>query len=444
MQPRKRYVLVGVGGRGEWYVQTLVKNMATCAQLVGLCDINPGRLAACNRRIVNEWGGFAVPVYRDTQFDRMIRDQQPEVVIVTTKDCVHDHYIVRALDLGCDAITEKPMTIDARKCQRILDAVKRTGRRVRVTFNYRYSPPRTQVKDLLMKGVVGNILSVEFQWLLNTRHGADYFRRWHREKKNSGGLLVHKATHHFDLVNWWLSAWPTEAFAMGARRYYGATSGMAGRLGLKRHGQRCTGCACQKRCPFYLDLDRTGPLKNLYRDCERYDGYFRDRCVFGAPMDIEDTMNLVVRYNTGAIMSYALNAFMPWEGYHVAFNGTRGRLEHDCVESVYISGDGRVQGATIPRGTKIRLYPHFKPAQDIPVQTSKGGHGGGDSLIMEDLFKPHPPRDPYRRAADHVQGAWSILTGIAANRSMRTGQPVKTTALVRGLPEPDYPPLKVW
>lgn len=31
-------------------------------------------------------------------------------------------------------------------------------------------------------------------------------RRWHREKQNSGGLLVHKATHHFDLVNWWIDA----------------------------------------------------------------------------------------------------------------------------------------------------------------------------------------------------------------------------------------------
>ena len=52
-----------------------------------------------------------------------------------------------------------------------------------------------------MSGVIGNVVSVDFHWLLDTRHGADYFRRWHRNKRNSGGLLVHKATHHFDLVN---------------------------------------------------------------------------------------------------------------------------------------------------------------------------------------------------------------------------------------------------
>ena len=63
----------------------------------------------------------------------------------------------------------------------------------------RTSPPRTQVKDILMSGVIGDVLSVDFHWMLNTHHGADYFRRWHRNKKNSGGLMVHKASHHFDV-----------------------------------------------------------------------------------------------------------------------------------------------------------------------------------------------------------------------------------------------------
>ena len=61
---------------------------------------------------------------------------------------------------------------------------KRNNRHVRVTFNYRYSPPRTQVKDILMSGEIGDVLSVDFHWLLNTHHGADYFRRWHSQKKN--------------------------------------------------------------------------------------------------------------------------------------------------------------------------------------------------------------------------------------------------------------------
>ena len=155
-------------------------------------------------------------------------------------------------------------------------------------------------------------------------------------------------------------------------------------------------------------------------------------------------MNLVVRYNTGAFMSYSLNAFTPWEGYQVAFNGTRGRLEHDCVESVYISGDGRVQGETIPNGTKIRLYPHFKPARNIAVDVAKGGHGGGDNPLLVDIFSSHPPRDPYMRAADVAGGALSILTGVAANKSMRTGRPVCIDSLVKRIPPVKMTSMKQW
>src|SRR5882757_4265875 len=121
---------------------------------------------------------------------------KPDFVIVTTVDATHNDYIIRAMTAGCDVITEKPLTTTAEKCQQILDAGKRTGRRCRVTFNYRYSPPRSQVKDILMSGEIGDVLSVDFHWLLNTHHGADYFRRWHSQKANSGGLMVHKATLH--------------------------------------------------------------------------------------------------------------------------------------------------------------------------------------------------------------------------------------------------------
>ncbi|NLF21645.1 MAG: Gfo/Idh/MocA family oxidoreductase [Lentisphaerae bacterium] len=440
-QTKKRYVQVGIGGRSVMYTEAILKHFPKEAELVGLCDVNAGRMELRNRLVAEKYQAPPVPTYPAEAFDRMIREQKPDVVIVTTRDSFHDDYIVRAMELGCDVITEKPMTIDARKCQRIVDTARKTKRRVRVTFNYRYSPPRTQVKDLLMRGTIGKILSVDFKWLLNTSHGADYFRRWHREKANSGGLMVHKATHHFDLVNWWLSAAPVEVFAMGARRFYGADNGMAEQLGLKGRAERCLDCPCKRKCKFYLDL-RQGDLKRLYLDCEQHDGYIRDRCVFGRTMDIEDTMNLVVRYDTGAFMSYSLNAFMPWEGYQIAFNGTKGRLEHDCVESVYISGDGRVQGETIPNGTHIRVYPHFKPARSVKVAVAKGGHGGGDYPLLVDIFAARPPRDPYLRAADVGAGALSILTGVAANKSMRTGRPVMIDSLVKNLPPVRKTPMK--
>ncbi|MBJ8193096.1 Gfo/Idh/MocA family oxidoreductase, partial [Bacillus cereus] len=92
-------------------------------------------------------------------------------------------------------------------------AIDRTGRKLRVTFNYRYAPHNTKIRELIMDGTLGEVLSVNFEWLLNTQHGADYFRRWHRDKRNSGGLLVHKSTHHFDLMNFWLGSKPETVYA---------------------------------------------------------------------------------------------------------------------------------------------------------------------------------------------------------------------------------------
>jgi len=433
---KKRYAQVGIGGRSEMFTRAITETYKDTCELVGLCDTNRGRMDLRNEGLP----GGPVPTYAADDFDRMVAETKPDVVAVTTVDQFHDVYIVRAMDLGCDAITEKPMTTTAEKCQRIVDAVGRTGRSLRVTFNYRYSPVRSQVKELLMEGAIGRILSVDFAWLLDIRHGADYYRRWHRNKINSGGLMVHKATHHFDLVNWWLSSTPVEVYAQGKREFY--TPEQAEAYGLAGRGERCHGCPVGEKCPFFWDMVSREGTRRMYFDQEKYDGYVRDQCVFSERIDIEDTMNLSVRYASGAMMAYSLNSFSPWEGYRINFNGTRGRLEHQVGESSYVSGDGTVPGETIVEKTHIHVFPHFAPAYDVPVRKARGGHGGGDSPLLEDIFNPDAPPDPLKRTAGLADGAWSILVGVAANQSMATGQPVRVDQLVTGLPMPDHPEMK--
>jgi predicted dehydrogenase len=431
-----RYAEVGLGSRSQMYQRAIYNTYKDRAEMVGLCDINEGRLKLAQEQAQRQTGK-EVPGFHSDKFDEMIKQTKPDVVIVTTVDGYHHKYIIRAMELGCDAITEKPMTIDAKKAQQIIDTQKKTGKKCTVTFNYRYSPPRTQVKDILMSGEIGDILSVDFHWLLNTQHGADYFRRWHSQKKYSGGLMVHKATHHFDLVNWWLSAIPVSVFSNGKREFY--TPQMAKRLGLNSHHERCYTCPEKDKCGFFLDLERGRGLKSLYLDNEKYDGYYRDRCVFRPDIDIEDNMNVIVQYDNGVQMSYSLNAFNSWEGYMINFNGTKGRLEHRIVERVYVSGTDTVQGGLEPGGTLVRVVPLRGAPKEYEPWKGEGGHGGGDRVMLDDIFLPEKKNDKYLRAADQRSGAYSILTGVAANICFATKKEVKIAKLVKNIGYPEYP-----
>jgi predicted dehydrogenase len=433
---RVRYAIVGVGSRSQMYQKAVNTTFAQYAELVACCDTNAGRLELARKTAVAA-GRPAPALYAATDFDRMIKETKPAFVIVTTPCGTHHTYTCRSMELGVDVVSEKAMTVDAESCQRIVDTQRRTGRACRIMFNYRYSPPRSQVKDLLMGGVIGDVLSVDFHWMLNTSHGTDYFRRWHSYKKMSGGLMVHKATHHFDLVNWWLSANPVAVYANGKREFY--TPAMARRLGLAGPHERCRTCPEKRGCGFELDLAANANLKALYLDNEQHDGYFRDRCVFRPDIEIEDTMNVIVTYEGNTTLSYSLNAFNAWEGYFIVFNGTKGRIEHKVEEQVSTSGDGSVPGAIRGDGTYIRVFPLRQPAYEVKVWTGEGGHGGGDDVMLRELLSPEKVTDKYQRAADQRAGAYSALVGIAANRSFTTGQPVKIGDLVNNIGAPDYP-----
>jgi predicted dehydrogenase len=424
MTKRKRYALVGTGARAGMFVDAITTTYRDTAELVAFCDQSQTRMDWYNGRLQQERGLEPLPTYLAGQFEQMIADSKPNVVIVTTVDATHHVYITRAMELGCDVISEKPMTTDLPKLQAIFDTIEHTGRSLRVTFNYRYAPAYTQFRQLVLDGKIGRPLAVDFSWILDTSHGADYFRRWHREKENSGGLLVHKATHHFDLVNWWIDSFPSQVFAMGDLNFYGRAN--AASRGEQYSYERYTGAAAAENDPFALMLNSQAALKGLYLDAEAETGYLRDRNVFGEPITIEDTMAVTARYNNGAILSYCLIAYAPWEGLRVAITGTKGRIEMDVEESVtHLLGDGQADASKGPfKQARMRVFPMFGSAYEVDVPAGDGGHGGADPVMLEQIFSPQPPPDPYHRAATHVDGAASVLVGIAANQAMQMGQMV--------------------
>ena len=395
----KRYVIAGAGQRAlGMYARPIVERYQDSAELAGIYDPNPVR----RHYVAQACGG--VPEF--AEFDKMIEEARPDRLIVTTVDRYHHDYILRGLHAGCDVITEKPMTVDDEKVRAILAAERATGRQVIVTFNYRYSPYVTRTKEILRSGAIGQVLSVHFEWILDTSHGADYFRRWHRRLENSGGLFVHKATHHFDMVNWWIEDEPAIVFANGERRFYGPTRA--------ERGERCSTCEYKRTCEFYVDYAANPLLQALYFAAEHEDGYYRDRCVFADEIDIYDTMSATVRYKSGIMMSYSLVAHAPYEGWHIALNGTEGRLEAEEYHSGHHVDDTPI----------IRVFNRKGEIVGYERPKAQGDHGGGDSRLQDRLFGAQQLPDPLNHFAGSRAGAMSVLIGVAANHSVATGKPI--------------------
>jgi predicted dehydrogenase len=402
-----KVALVGTGvrGSGTWG-KNLIQRYSDVLEMVGLCDINPIRL-----EYAKEYMGADCPVYTD--FDQMVTETRPDTVIVTTTDCFHAKYICRAMNLGCDVITEKPLATDEKMAQDILDTERRTGKKLVVTFNYRYSPEAEKIKEILMSREIGEITSVDFNYYLDVYHGASYFRRWHGLKQFSGSLFVHKATHHFDLMNWWLSAEPVEVYAYGELRKYGHN-------GILRSA-RCMDCPHKDTCEFFWDITSDKHLMNLYVKAESADGYIRDSCVFRKKINIWDAMTAQVQYHNRVMMSYSLNAYMPYEGYFVGFNGTMGRLDI----RVYHNQPWKVSSMA-----DFRITHSFKESRTFSLTSGGAGHWGADQVMQDRIFRKPGP-DSLGQAAGSRDGALSILIGIAARRSIEQERPFKIEELVK-------------
>lgn len=388
----KKVVLVGAGGRAlHMFAKPLSSEWKGIVDFCGVYDLNQVRA----KLLGDECG---VPAF--DSFANMLEACKPDTVIVATSDHTHHTYIIAALESGCDVITEKPMTVDADKCRAILEAERRTGHRVTVTFNLRFMPYTSRIKELLAGGAIGAIRHVSFDYFLDRSHGADYFRRWHAEMEKSGGLLVHKSTHHFDIVNWWLDSKPEEVHAFGTRTFYGPTR--------EQRGERCSNCKFTGTCEFYVDFSQDEFASRYYLQAEQEDGYIRDRCVFHDRIDIYDTMSVQVKYVNNAVLSYSLVTYSPEEGWRATFTGSVGRMEVACTYS---------GPETDLEAYRIRIV---KPSgetitEEVPI--ADGEHGGGDERLLRMLFGG-TVGDPLGQQADSTAGALSLLIGAAANRSI--------------------------
>ena len=182
---------------------------------------------------------------------------------------------------------------------------------------------------------------------------------------------------------------------------------------------RCCECPFMKECEFSYEM--ADIEKAYYQANEKYDGYWKDKCVFAEDIDIYDTMALTVEYDGGAIMSYSLNATAAYEGWKIVFNGSKGRMEAEEYETGFQSR----RNADV-----IRVYDLDDNVTEYHMTRGGGGHGGGDERLREMIFRGGVP-DPLGHRAGTEDGAYSILVGVAANKSIKEGRIVSIDELLK-------------
>jgi predicted dehydrogenase len=425
---KKRYAVAGVSNRAiSMFIRPIYRSFGDVAELVGMLDIDPMRFDVCEENIE---GCTDIPRFNENEFDKMVAETKPDIILVAGADFTHAGYVIGALEKGLDVVVEKPMTTTAADAKAIMDAEAKSKGKVIVTFNYRYPATHRKVKELILEGRVGKITSIDLNWTIDTHHGASYFKRWNRTRAGSGGLSIHKCSHHFDLLNWWSGEKPIETFAYGARNFYGSEGGKNPR---KVDGRNCGTCPDRTECayemrwmPRHLSVDAKPPeddhlntIKPMGRHVSTYTDYRPDKCIFDSEIDIEDTYNAAIKYSNGITASYSINYSSAYEGYRLAINGTEGRIETQEHHAAT-----RVPFAVPPQ--TIEVYPLFGKSgrETIDVLHGSGGHGGGDPLILEDIFLgPREDRE-YDILAGSEAGAYSVALGEAVWRSVVEHRPV--------------------
>ena len=423
--------LVGTGIRGVgFWGKRIVDEYGDIIEFTGLSDINEGRL-----ELARKYLGVSCNTYLN--FDEMLSREEIDLLMVTTVDATHHEFIIKGLNRNIMVLSEKPMTTDEIKCQNILDAERKSDKSLIIGFNYRYNPHYTELRRLLHEERVGKITSVDFHWYLNVYHGADYFRRWHAYMDKSGSLWVHKSTHHFDLLNWWLNSDPVEVMAYGELNHYGKNHAI--------RGTNCRSCPHKNDCKFYWDITGNENYMKLYVANEGYDGYLRDGCVWREDIDIYDKMSAQIRYANGVMVNYSLTTYSPYEGMRIAFNGFDGRI--DAWDGIPWRKDEKKLQSELHTNEmnqdlenmefeEILVSDNFGSFDQLKVMRESGGHGGGDQRLQDRVFKDPNAPDPLAHAAGSRDGAMSILIGIAARKSIIENRPVRIEELTDLVPHP--------
>lgn len=394
--------IIGAGGRG---IMAFGKNFQNLfpeqTQLAAVADPNPERAAAGLEHL-----GVQAEIYTDYQ--AMLARKDLDAVVITTPDHLHEEHCIAALKQGKHVLVDKPLAISAAACLRVIEAAEKANRLLYMGFNLRHNVVLQRIKYFLSSGQLGCLFSLHAVEYYDG--GRTYMARWNRLKKYTGGLFIHKGSHDFDIINWFMQPARPVRVSCFANVFTLKPEGLPfkTRPGVQV-GPTCSTCPYQKECPDVnlvavkpqnspLDTSLASRYRMFDNQTAQRDGYHKDLCIYYSDKDTHDQGAAIVEYDNGATAMHSECFVTSLTDRLYRLDGTLGHMEASLKQY------------------QIEIRPRWSKDQTMhKLHPEAGGHGGADPKMcaefLDCLTKGTQP------SASALDGIWSVAIGEACELS---------------------------
>ena len=407
-------IVIGAGNRGDRYAE-LMHELPEKYDIVGMADPQEARRVhfqkAYNVPAENCYAGWE---------EILSQPKMADVALISTVDNMHYYPALKAIELGYDLLLEKPVAPTAQECADIYNAARNKGVRVLVCHVLRYTPFFGRIKELLMEGAIGEVLSIDqVEGIGNVHFSHSYVRgNWHTTK-TSAPMLLAKSCHDLDIIQWLLGKPCKQVSSFGSLTYFTPANAPEGAP------VRCSDgtCPAYDTCPYncikhYVD-EKTNPRREIITQGVAKNFNPTDEevmlalqttdyglCVYHANNDVLDHQVVSMEFEGGATANLTVNAFNKG-GRYIRLYGTKGEIYAHM------------------RDQEIQVY-NFETKQTtmVPVtkvdETINGGHGGGDGGIIREMYTYFSGNYQGFRAADLDISIRNHIIGFAAEEARHT------------------------
>lgn len=412
-------IIIGAGDRGTSYSKLMAK-MPDHYQVVGVADP-----VATRRKSVQERHGIADSGCFVDWKDILNQPKMADVAVIASMDDQHYETALRAIDLGYHLLLEKPVAPTAQACVDIAKAAEKKGVSVLVCHVLRYTPFFKKVKQLLLEGAIGNVMSMIQVEAVGNLHQSHSFVRgnWHSSKETAPMLLA-KSCHDIDMIQWLMNKPCKRVQSFGDLTYFCPANAPEGAPVRCADGTCPVKDTCEYNCiKLYYDnkeslwfrgaATRGMTAGEIPTDDEVMEALkTRDYglCVFHANNDVVDHQVVNLEFEGGANVSFTMNCFNEG-GRYIRIFGTKGELYANAGDeeiTVFSFADRQKKTVSVPKIEESIL----------------GGHGGGDAGIICELYEYLSGNYTGYCAADITTSVNNHMIVFAAEKARHEGSVV--------------------